>query len=85
MEKNVEKKIKVDFEDLAKKLMFDLPSFVEFMKRGGLVFKKGKDASSVNDAIRKAQKNGNQKVENELGMLELYLKDVFLSTYTPTK
>ena len=79
----MEKKIKVDFEDLAKKLMFDLPSFVELAKRGGLMFKKGKDMNSINDAIKKAVKNGNGKVEYELSMLELYLKDVFLSTYTP--
>jgi len=75
--------MKVDFKDLASKLMFDQKSFFKYIKKNNVKFRKGKGNSELNDAMRKATKNGMGKVEYELDMLELYLQDVFLKNCTP--
>ncbi len=48
----------------------------------GLVYRAKKDINDVGIAIRKAKKNGRQKMECELSMLECYLGDVFKAQRT---
>lgn len=76
------KREKVNYTKVAEMLMFSYPEFVKMLKSGELRFRKGKDLKDVASAMNKSRKNGMNKVEYELSMLELYLKDVFLSTHT---
>jgi hypothetical protein len=66
----------VKYEQLAKDLMFGQVYTKELEDKYGLQFRKGKSAIDIKNAIHKAGKNGFGKVEFELSMLELYLKDV---------
>ena len=69
----------VDFMCIAQELMF---TGRLHLAKHRLVYRKGKTADDVRAALRKAcdPKNGQAKTETELGMLELYLKQVFLLT-----
>jgi len=69
-------KTTLNFADMARDIMFagrlDLARY-------GVEYRKGKTAEDVKAALRKARdpKNGMAKVEAELSMLEIYLKQVF--------
>ena len=58
--------------------MFDQSGFIIYVKGNGAKFRKGKNSDDINKASKKAMKNGRQKTEFELDMLELYLKEVFM-------
>lgn len=65
------------YEDLANALFFGKDNTLESIKsRFGLVLRKNKTISDINNALIKAKKNGLGKVEFEVSMLEIYLKDV---------
>lgn len=64
-----------DYKAIAAELMFAPKGFS--MKKHGICFRKGKTVDDINHALRKASKNGMGKTEFELGMFELYVKDVF--------
>lgn len=67
----------VDFEDMARHLMFANTSEAKLLKKYGAVYRKGKGLEDIKHAVRKGLKNGMGKTEFELGMIESYLKDVF--------
>lgn len=73
-----QEKVRLDFERMAQLLMFNQAGFIKYI-RGDIraEFRKGKGPDDINKASQKALKNGHGKTEFELGMLELYLKDVF--------
>lgn len=64
------------YAELATDLMFSKVVVAEIPAKYGLQFRKGKDATDITNARSKAVKNGHGKVEFELSMLEVYLKDV---------
>jgi hypothetical protein len=64
------------YEQLATDLMFGKVDINELGPKYGLQFRKNKTAADIKHAISKAMKAGRAKVEFELNMLELYLKDV---------
>lgn len=69
---------KVDFEHVASKFMFIRDMTIsEIVKAERLEYRKGKDSEDVKKAYQKALKKGQYKTETELGMFEIYLKDVF--------
>lgn len=64
------------YEELATALMFTKVLVSEFGTKFKLEFRKGKTVQDLNKALMKAARNGRGKVEFEVDMLELYLKDV---------
>lgn len=50
--------------------------YSEIVERFGLVYRKDKGIQDINRSLLKAKRTGNMKIENEIGMFELYLKDV---------
>lgn len=56
--------------------MFGRVAVADLESKYGLQFRKNKTADDIKHAISKATKAGRAKVEFELSMLELYLKDV---------
>lgn len=70
------------YEMLAEQIMFSgniNNTLIDFMEKHQLQFRKGKCTADINSAIVKARKNGIGKVEFELSMLAVYLKDIFKS------
>lgn len=56
--------------------MFGSVVVAELGPKYGLQFRKGKDATHIIKARQKACKAGHAKVEFELNMLEVYLKEI---------
>lgn len=77
------KRKEIDFERMAELLILVPHDFIKYMKSNGAKFRKDKNSDDINNAVRKARKNGRGKVEYEIGMLELYLKDVFMKFGVP--
>ena len=70
--------MKVDFNHIACVLMFrGGDDFKQYLTDHKIQYRKNKSLSDVANAIKKSKRNGMYKTEYELGMLELYLKDVF--------
>ncbi len=67
----------VDFERMASDIMFSKTSERKLIEKFGAEYRKGKGFSDLQHAIQKGLKNGMGKTEFELGMIEIYLKDVF--------
>lgn len=67
----------VDFEDMARHVMFSATSEQKLIEKYGAVYRKGKTLVDLKHAIHKGLKAGMGKTEYELGMIEIYLKDVF--------
>lgn len=67
----------VDFESMASDIMFSKTSERKLIEKFGVEYRKGKGFSDLQHAIQKGLKNGMGKTEFELGMIEIYLKDVF--------
>lgn len=63
-------------QDLATGIWFGKIKNIEDIIASGYEFRKGKKISDVNHALEKARKNGMQKTEFELNMLEVYLKNL---------
>lgn len=66
----------MSYEKLATDLMFGKVVVAELESKYGLTFRKGKTSSDIVKARDKATKAGRAKIEFELSMLEVYLKDV---------
>lgn len=66
----------MSYEILARDLMFSKVVVAEIPTKYGLQFRKGKDATDITKARSKSVKNGHGKIEFELSMLEVYLKEV---------
>lgn len=66
----------MSYKDLASDLMFGKVVVAELESKYGLTFRKNKTADDIRNARSKATKSGYGKVEFELSMLEIYLKDV---------
>ena len=64
------------YSKLAQDLLFGHVMIAELGPKYGLQFRKGKDKDSIVHARSKALKNGHAKIEFELNMLEVYLKQV---------
>jgi hypothetical protein len=64
------------YEQLATDLLFGSVKVVDIGPKYGLQFRKGKDATHIIKARQKATKTGHGKVEFELSMLEVYLKEI---------
>lgn len=75
-------KTTLNFTDMARDIMF---AGRLDMARYGVEYRKGKTVEDVKVALRKARdpKNGMAKVECELSMLEIYLKQVFKAVSKP--
>lgn len=67
--------MKPNYEEIARVIMFSPKTFT--CEKYSVSFRKGKTVSDINNALRKALKNGLGKTECELSMFELYIKDVF--------
>lgn len=64
-----------DFEPMAQAVMFSggiLP-----LSHYGVMYRTGRGSKDVVAAMRRALKNGNAKTENELGLLAVYLQQIF--------
>lgn len=66
----------MSYKNLASDLMFGTVVVAELETKYGLTFRKNKTAEDIRNARHKATKNGMRKVEFELSMLEVYLKEV---------
>ena len=75
--------IKIDFEELARKQVYDFPAFIELVKRGGLKYNEGFDASSINYAFQKSYRADDIAID--LNVLSTFLKDIFVGTYINKK
>jgi hypothetical protein len=64
------------YEQLATDLLFSKVTVGDIGSKYGLTLRKGKTVSDIQNAMRKAVNNGHAKVEFELSMLEVYLKQV---------
>lgn len=64
------------YEKLAQDLLFGKVNATQLIPVYGLTFRKNKTVDDIRHAIEKAKKNGRTKVEFEISMLEVYLKDV---------
>lgn len=78
-------KERVDFKQLAKAFMFSDQNTIVILTEFKLQYRKNKTVVDLVKAKRKALKNGMGKTEYELGMLEIYLKDVFKLTEKENK
>lgn len=63
----------VDYNRIAEEVMF-LGKLS--LTKHNVTYRKNKDSKDVVEALKKALRNGNGKTENEISMLEIYLKDV---------
>ena len=69
---------KVDFKEMASILFFSGgKSFVDYLRKEKIQFRKNKSVEDINNAIKKSLKNSRGKTEYEIGFLEIYLKNVF--------
>lgn len=68
------KKEPINFGGMAQSIMF---AGTLVLSNYGVQYRAGHSVHSVNDALRKARKNGRGRVEYELGLLEAYLKGIF--------
>lgn len=66
--------MKPDYEAIARTLLFAPQSFS--LEKSGVAFRKGKTVADLNHALQKGLKAGRGKTEYEIGMCELYIKDV---------
>lgn len=64
------------YQRLATDLLFSTVRTSDLELKYGLVFRKNKTGNDIQHAIEKARKAGRSKVEFELSMLEVYLKEV---------
>lgn len=68
------------FEDLAEQIMFGIirtRTELEYRIDGVWEYRKGMGFEDVKHALRKGMKMGQGKVEREVELVALYLKDVF--------
>lgn len=70
-------KEKVDFKLLAEKAIFRPKEFMRYVEDNNIKFRKNKGIHEVKNAIVRAMQWGSGSTEFEIGMLELYLKDIF--------
>ena len=69
------------YERLAKFIMFGGGKTVRdlntLLNNYGLVYRKNKSFDDIDIAVKKSYKNGRMKTECELGMLEIYVSQIF--------
>lgn len=63
------------YRKLAKRIMFGGQGKIN-LDDFGLEFRKNKTVDDIKHAISKSKKKGHYRTEFELGLLEIYLKDV---------
>jgi hypothetical protein len=68
----------MSYENLAKSLMFGQMYISELEPKYGLKFRKNKTSADISTAVAKGLRTGMGKVENELSMIEVYLKKVLI-------
>lgn len=67
-----------DFEPMACSILFGGKTLLsDEMTRCGVQYRVGRGVADVRSAVRKAGKNGNGRTENELGLLSVYLHQIF--------
>ena len=71
-------KKEIDFYGLGQRfLMTTVTDLPKLLADFGVTFRKGKGIADINNAGKKAKQKGNLRTEHELGMMELYMQDVF--------
>lgn len=63
----------INYDTIASDVMI---SGVLNLTKSGVMYRKGKSADDIRKARVKALKHGRQKIETELSMMALYLKDI---------
>jgi chorismate-pyruvate lyase len=69
----------VDFKVLADIFIFGHRPIGEIVASESLEFRKGKTQDDIHNAWKKSLKHGNDKIEHELELFEIYLKQIFKS------